>query len=782
MKFIRSIGLSVAVACGALGALAAQHQELTLAARGAAAAYTIVLPKAASPSQRYAAEELQRYTARMTGVMLPIITDDQPLPAKRVQIVTRTDKTLGEDGFQLKVQGEALTIAGSSVRGALYGVYELLERFGGCRWYASWCEKIPVRDAFKVCANLDDTQTPAFEMRLPFWYDVITHTEYASRIRCNCTWRPIEPKFGGDSYRFGGGLGCCHTFDRLVPLEKYGKTHPEYYAFRNGARRVNPPPGGRQWYLQLCLTNPDVLKIVVEGVKERIRKDPGARFYGVSQNDNWNYCQCPKCAAVDAEEGSHAGTVVRFVNAVAAEVEKEFPGVLIETLAYQFSRQPPKKTRLRPNVIPCLCSIECDFARPIPESPYPQNIKFCTDIKGWTSQTDMLYVWDYTTNFRHYTYPLSNVYALQGNIKFFRDHKVKCLFEQGAQLGRHGAFGELKAWLLAKWMWNPDLPIKPLLDDFFAGYYGKGAPFVRDYFEEEHRIHRAYSADPKRPSGIYEDVMCPAFSDAFLEKAAGLWAQAIAATKDDPIANYNVRMGAFGTDYTRLERMRRRLVAPDYSFVPNWKPAAKWTDAQALARSLIARMEEAKDICLSESRQNAVTNEWNALFAQTPTVPKLVEGNRLVLGVNDLIQSRRPSPTYTALVEDPAAKGGKAIKLLNTHYEWCVTYSMSKVVFVPGVKYRVRAHLRVEPKAGKTGEAFWSGVYDGARNQGKGGCRPKVTEVKPGYQWYDIATITPERSDYFWIGPGFYNTKAGETTSIEGVWIDQLEITPVAGK
>ena len=189
-------------------------------------------------------------------------------------------------------------------------------------------------------------------------------------------------------------------------------------------------------------------------------------------------------------------------------------------------------------------------------------------------------------------------------------------------------------------------------------------------------------------------------------------------------------------------------------------------------------MEEAKDICLSESRRNAVTNEWNALFAQTPMVPKLVEGNRLVLGVNDLIQSRRPSPTYTALVEDSAAKGGKAIKLLNTHYEWCVTYPMSKVVFAPGVKYRVRAHLRVEPKAGKTGEAFWSGVYDGARNQGKGGCRPKVTEVKPGYQWYDIATITPEGSDYFWIGPGFYDTKTGETTSIEGVWIDQLEIIP----
>ena len=340
--------------------------ELILARRGAPSAYAIVVPQNASPSQRYAAEELRDYTARMTGVTLPIRSAAEPLPAKRVEIVTSGDKALGEDGFRLTARGEVLTIAASSVRGALYGAYELLERFGGVRWYSSWCEKVPVRETFAVPADLDDTQVPAFLMRLPFWYDVITHTEYAARIRCNCTWRKIAPKFGGDSYRFGGGLGCCHTFAALVPIEKYGKTHPEYFAMRNGKRRVNPPPDGVQWYVQLCLTNPDVLKIVVEGVKERIRRDPGARFYGVSQNDNWNFCQCPKCAAVDAEEESHAGTVVRFVNAVAAEVEKEFPDVTIETLAYQFSRKPPKKTRLRHNVIPCLCSIECDFARSLP--------------------------------------------------------------------------------------------------------------------------------------------------------------------------------------------------------------------------------------------------------------------------------------------------------------------------------------------------------------------------------------------------------------------------------
>ena len=70
------------LACGVL--LTAGAGELPLAVRGAPAAYTIVVPAAASPSQRYAAEELRDYAEKMTGVKLPIATDAAPLPAKAI--------------------------------------------------------------------------------------------------------------------------------------------------------------------------------------------------------------------------------------------------------------------------------------------------------------------------------------------------------------------------------------------------------------------------------------------------------------------------------------------------------------------------------------------------------------------------------------------------------------------------------------------------------------------------------------------------------------------------
>ena len=73
----------LSLACGVM--LTAGAEGLVLAERGAPPAYTIVVPEKASPSQRYAAEELRDFTEQMTGVKLPIATDAKPLPVKKRQ-------------------------------------------------------------------------------------------------------------------------------------------------------------------------------------------------------------------------------------------------------------------------------------------------------------------------------------------------------------------------------------------------------------------------------------------------------------------------------------------------------------------------------------------------------------------------------------------------------------------------------------------------------------------------------------------------------------------------
>jgi hypothetical protein len=747
----------VCAASAALGICLSLHGagQLVLAERGKPVEYSIVMPKKALPSQKYAAEELRDFTEKVTGAKLPIVTDGASLPEKAVVIV---NSDCGDgDSFALKAEGGRLYIAGGK-RGALYGVYELLERFAGCRWYTSWHSIVPKRDRIAVPADLDEKQTPAFAMREPYWYDVHKNQAFAARLRANSlSWKSLGEKYGGNPYRFGGGLGNCHTFGMLLPPKEYFDSHPEYFSMIGG-KRVK-----RQ--TQLCLTNPDVLRIVTSNVLARIRKDPGAKFYGVSQNDGGNYCRCPSCKAVDDEEGSHSGTVVRFVNAVAEAVEKEFPDVIIETLAYSYSQKAPKKTRLRHNVIPCLCSIKCDFARSIDESPYAENAVFRKDIEDWGSQTDFLYVWDYTTDFWHYPLPWANVYSLQGNIKFFRRNNVKALFAEGNYQGRHADFGELKTWLLAKWMWNPDLPIKPLLDDFFAGYYGDGAPFVREYFEKLHRLQREYSSSPDHPLRVAQGVGNRALSDEFLTEAAGLWRKAEDAVKGDPATSYNVRMGAFSVDYMRMERSCKLL-----NLSRSTKGVLPPDEAQSLARSLLARMAEAKDIVLTESPSYDILQNWRDV-AQNGVLPYRADSGEL----EERFLGFRTPNKWGEFVDDPKAGDGKALKLFNTHFEWCVQFQIARVAFEPGAKYRARVRVRVD--SWRDGKAFAAGVYCSDDRKSAGIAKFNTGETPNEYVWYDILTWTPRVGEFLWIAPGNFGEDG--KSSVNGIYVDKVEFSRV---
>jgi len=744
-------------------------QNLTVATRGQPAAYSIVRPANATPPQLYAAQELQTFTEQMTGVKLPVVTDDAPLPERAI-LVGGTRHTepvlggpaglasLGEDGFRIVTRPPHLLILGGASRGTLYGVYEVLERFGGCRWYASWHSVIPRLDAWVIPA-VDETQKPAFALREPFWFDMF-NGDLAARNKANGNAMRLAEKHGG-KIRFGGGL-FCHTFNPLCPPEEFFATHPEYFSEIDGTRVKE--------HTQLCLTSPEVLKIVTARVLERIRKDPSAKLFSVSQNDWQNCCACPACKAIDDREESHAGTLIQFVNQVAEAVEKEFPEVWIETLAYQYTRKPPKTVRPRRNVVPRLCTIECDFSRPLDGNAFGQNRKFVEDIRGWSAMTDKLFIWDYTTNFRGYTAPFPNVLALQGNVRFFRDNRVVGLFEQGAYQGRHGDFAELKAWLLAKWLWNPDLPAEPLLNDFFAGYYGEAAPLVRRYFDE---VHTFYDDPEKKPLRIFDDVKNPVIPDAFYGRAAALWRQAEAAVKTSPAHLYNVRMGAIPVLYARLSREPRQdeikvwvTEEPGRFAIP--------PETRGLAAELLARFAEAKDIRISESveRHDATLAQWKALA--NPPPPPAPQARATV---EDALLSLGNRGTWGDTVADPLAEDGSAMKLTNTHYEWCTTLPFSRVAFDPGKKYRLRMRVRVEKEPGKEGEAFWSGVYDAKNKKGCGGCDRKNAAVGDGYAWYDVAEWVPEPAHFFWIGPGRFDKKGGAASAIRALFIDKLEIS-----
>lgn len=461
--------------------------------------YRIVLPANAIPSERYAAEELQHYLEAISGAKLAIVADTER-PASReillgdnvhlAKLRAKVDFAgLGPDGFVLGVEGNRLIIAGGRPRGTLNGVYTLLEEKLGVRWFTPELEVVPKLKRVRLAKGIEP-YVPALHNRDDFWREMMRNADFAARHRLNGQHYGLTAKHGGPYTTY---YPFVHSFDALIPPALY-QEHPEYFPLIDGKRQSG--------YVQRCLSNPDVLKLSIARVQQWIQEHPEATIISVSQNDTINNCRCEQCKALDDAEGSPAASLLKFVNAIAEAIEKDHPKVLIDTLAYQYTRKPPKTIRPRHNVIVRLCSIECCFSHPLETCPAEVNRRFRDDIIAWGQVAPLIYVWDYTTDFGHYQQPFPNFDSLQSNVRFFVKHGVKSLFEQGNYSGGgHGEMEPLRAYILAKLLWNPEADVKKHTQEFVNGYYGKAAPKILDYLDATHR--------PAREKGLHSHIFDP---------------------------------------------------------------------------------------------------------------------------------------------------------------------------------------------------------------------------------------------------------------------------------
>ena len=476
-----------------------------------------------------AAAELRFYLSRITTA--PFQSRDfenDTLPGIYLGSVSGLDVSdLGDDGYRIVCEGDKIRLNGGA-RGLFYGVYAFLERLG-CRFFTPKCEKIPLCTTLSV-EDFSEDGKPAFEYREMDYADVTENPYYCMKMRLNGHYQNLPDEMGG-GIRYASH---AHSFSWLVPVEKYGKEHPEYYALFNG-KRLN----GEKDYWQLCLTNPDVLKIAVESVRERLRKNPGAKIISISQNDNTNHCQCEACLQADKEEGSPAGTLLRFVNAMAEQLEDEFPDVLFDILAYHYTRPASHLTRARKNVCIRICASATCYTHPYDVCPdrsraveHPDGTKtvFFDDLKAWSRVCDRLYVWDYTSNFQLYPLPFPNWHVLQRNLQILRQYHVKGVFEEANRASGGGVdFNELRCYLLSKLLWNPDCDTEALKREFMEYYYGAAAEPLSRYLDllcrkNEEADNHIYIQQRNRP---------PYLTDACLAEYNALFDEAERAVQGD---------------------------------------------------------------------------------------------------------------------------------------------------------------------------------------------------------------------------------------------------------
>lgn len=727
--------------------------DLTLASNGASRYTIVVAPDGPAPDQT-AARDLQAYLRQVTGATLPIAADAAGGPALVVgdgpafrALCPDVDLgTIGHDGIVIRSVGQDLVLAGRAPRGTLYAVYSFLEDTVGCRWWSSTESTIP-RRATLVAPPQNVTYAPALRCREAFYKDAFVGP-FAAKLKLNGHFEQIPPEYGGH-YRI---LGWCHTFYQLLPPDKYFAAHPEWYSEINGQRTAE--------HTQLCLTNDAMRAELTKVALDWIRKEPAAGMISITQNDWGGQCQCAKCQAVEEEEGGPSGPLLRFVNAVAADIEKEYPDFLIETLAYHYTRQPPKVVKPRDNVVIRLCTIECSYVQPLEGGE--QNAKFASDIAAWSAIAPNLYIWDYVTNFANCLLPHPNLRVLAPNIRTFVKHHAIGLFEQGDAYTTVGDFVRLRAWVLAHLMWDPSRNESALVTEYLNGYYGPAGPSLRQYLD--------LLLDAAEQSGSY--LRCYATDTAGwltvqqVTAAQKLLDQAQAAVADDPVLAKRVERETMPLQLVWLNRyasLKRQAKKAGIPFAGPSDPAA------ACAR-WIALSREYGNTAYGEGRAfdgyaAALADRFRP--AGPPPEPAKGLADDDWLDAQDNLLTLHGLGNWVTVVDDPAASDGKAARMPASHTQWAVQWPFSDDLD-DGSTWRVYLSVRCDATA-KEGLAIACGIYDTPTKS-----YPAQEDLTiqatagPEYKLIDLGAHKLKSGRYVWVAP------RNNPDAVTAVYVDRM--------
>jgi len=438
----------------AFGACTIPGKSLQLVTNGKTE-FQIILPRNASEEEVRAAVFLNKHILVMAGCEFPIVYSDSGWTDFSI-CISKNSAFSSADEFTIETNENQLIIQGGSGKGCIYAVSELLENYWGIQYYSPNYIRLP---------KTQHIELPNLKVK---GHSPNTYRNVHGRFSEDEDYRDFHRLHIIDDM-FAKGY-YVHTFNKLVPWPVYFKEHPEYYAFMNGKHIID----------QLCLSNPEVYQIVKEKLRTEMALQPDKKFWSVSQDDNFSFCHCEKCSSIIQEEGSASGPIIRFVNKIA----EDFPDKIISTLAYQYSRQAPKVTKPNDNVQVMLCTIELNRGQAIEADE--RSASFLKDLEEWGKISNHIYLWDYTVDFAHSISPFPNLHTLQPNIQLFVNNSVTEHFQQ-SNTGVGHEMSELKSFLLAKLLWNPNAPVEKLTEQFTDGYYGAAGPWIRQYIYQLQR-------------------------------------------------------------------------------------------------------------------------------------------------------------------------------------------------------------------------------------------------------------------------------------------------------
>ena len=463
--------------------------------------------KCANDTTRRAAEELQRLLKRITGVEIPIDRGSDPRVSKLPAIVVGKGAFRGNsplpkesfldrlrelgttDGYAIDQAGDDLYVYGAREKGALNGVYALVENntdYIAVRPNPAIGEIFtPQTNGFSLVWGADVLYRPVFDVR-GMWN--LTHPRYWNANYVSTTFGSWKDK---PAWTRG-----AHNINWYAGFKKGFARHPEWFGLVNGERK--------NYGNMLCFSNPELLGYFTNRVNDTMRRTCWTELAGLSMSldDSLNWCECPNCRAdltLDdgtkisaADERFMSTQYFLFLNAVAASLQREFPGKGISTYAYFQSAIPPA-CPVAENIHVAFCPYPCGRHEPLAVNA----AEWIGRLRGWGRKLPRanIHVYDYDGLYIG-GFPSAVAHARKRDLREYARWTCGVDAEAGTQLhdfvdsstgkpsdtARIFDFCAIEIWTLLRLYWNPDADVEHLYKKFcYRAFREAAKPMERFY-------------------------------------------------------------------------------------------------------------------------------------------------------------------------------------------------------------------------------------------------------------------------------------------------------------
>lgn len=612
-----------------------------------------------------AASDLSTYLKRITGASYTPLSDDNA-PQDGPVLVVGTDNliarklcpslslaSLGASGFVFCTSGENIVIAGATPRGTMYGVNWFLDRVIGVKWLAPDATYVP-SDPTLVINAVNERQVPRFAYR-----EILSAEGEDKAYRAHnlldgeshgTSFSPTPAALDDWDHSWLAKGGDATLWD-LLPRDKYLKDHPDWYA------------GG-----QVAMMNPDVRRIMAGEIVARLKALPDYKqvWFGIHDMDwGWDMDEVSQKFA-NQHGGVASAPYLDLIEDVAKQVRAVMPGARFAFNAYHWGFTPPTGMTMPDYILVYPMTIQVDYSTPLNAG---RNEQLGKSLAGWNAMAKHMFVWDHVTNFAGFLQPTPNIYPIASSIQWLATlPNVSGYFAEGSWMTPGAEFATLRAWMIARLLWQPNQDARALVAEYCHAYFGAASPQMIAYIDAMHAALAA-SGDvlsEKTPVGM------AMFTPAFVSRSDALFDEAEHSVANDPQLLARVRQARMPLDYVILAR-RSEYKATATGLAPGW---------QLDETKRLARLQQAmKAAHVTVYRQDGDLNALNELLSidRKPASAPTQAASLAAKDWRDIQDLDFELYSSAKIVADSHASDGAAVKMQGDASDWAMQLKFDKL-------------------------------------------------------------------------------------------------------